>query len=110
MSTRRAYHDCICVLPLGQWCHIAAVISPIAQTATVYVNGRLTYERPLHRNATLRPGLCRIGNWLPVDGYEPERVLNGRMDELVIWNRALSHKELEIQVERGRPNFLWSGK
>ena len=97
-------------VPLGQWCHIAAVISPIAQTATVYVNGRLTYERPLHRNATLRPGLCRIGNWLPADGYEPERVLNGRMDELVIWNRALSHKELEIQVERGRPNFLWSGK
>ena len=97
-------------IPIGQWSHIAAVLSPKTQTARVYVNGSLTYERPLQKDTTLRPGPCRIGNWLPTGDYEPVRAFNGRMDELAIWNRALSQKELEIQVERGRPDFLWSGK
>ena len=97
-------------IPIGQWSHLAAVLSLRAQTARVYVNGSLSYERPLQKDATLRPGLCRIGNWLPRGDYEPVRALSGRMDELAIWNRALSQKELETQVERGRPDYLWSGK
>ena len=97
-------------VPLGQWSHIAGVLSPETQTARVYVNGSLTYERPLHGNATLRPGRCRIGNWLQTAGYELERGLNGRIDELMIWKRALSSGELEVQVKRGRPNHLWLGK
>ena len=95
-------------MPMGQWSHIAAVLSLREQTARVYVNGSLTYERPLQKEATLRPGLCRIGNWLPRGEYEPVRAFSGRMDELAIWKRALSQKELQIQVERGRPDFLWS--
>ena len=97
-------------VPTGKWSHLAAVISRTTQTARVFVNGRLTYERPLNIEAPLRPGLCRIGNWLPRGDYEPVRAFNGRMDELAIWNRALSQKELETQVERGRPDFLWSGQ
>ena len=64
--------------------------------------------RPLQKEAVLRPGQCRIGNWLPRGEYEPVRAFSGRMDELAIWKRALSQKELQIQVERGRPDFLWS--
>ena len=97
-------------IPMGQWSHVAAVLSLRAQTARVYVNGNLSYERPLQKEAVLRPGLCRIGNWLPRGEYEPVRAFSGRMDELAIWNRALSQKELQIQVERGRPDFLWSAK
>ena len=95
-------------IPIGQWSHIAAVLSLREQAARVYVNGNLSYERPLQKEAVLRPGLCRIGNWLPRGDYEPVRAFSGRMDELAIWNRALSQKELQIQVERGRPDFLWS--
>ena len=96
-------------LPMGQWCHIAAVVSLPSFTAKVYVNGSLVYDRPVQKEALLRPGLCRIGNWLPRGEYEPLRSLNGRIDELGIWKRALSQKELQIHVERGRPDFLWSG-
>ena len=97
-------------MPMGQWSHVAAVLSLRARTARVYVNGNLSYERPLQKEATLRPGRCRIGNWLPRGDYEPVRAFSGRMDELAIWNRALSQKELQIQVERGRPDYLWSAK
>ena len=38
---------------------IVTVLSPRAQTARVYVNGSLTYERPLQKDATLRPETCR---------------------------------------------------
>ena len=95
-------------IPMGQWSHVAAVLSLRAQMARVYVNGNLSYERPLQKEAVLRPGLCRIGNWLPRGEYEQVRAFSGRMDELAIWKRALSQKELQIQVERGRPDFLWS--
>ncbi len=95
-------------IPMGQWSHVAAILSLRAHTARVYVNGNLSYERPLQKEAVLRPGLCRIGNWLPRGDYEPVRAFSGRMDELAIWNRALSQKELQIQVERGRPDYLWS--
>ena len=97
-------------IPMGQWSHVAAVLSLRAHTARVYVNGNLSYERPLQKEAVLRPGLCRIGNWLPRGEYEPVRAFSGRMDEMAIWNRALSQKELQIQVERGRPDYLWSAK
>ena len=95
-------------IPIGQWSHIAAVLSLRARIARVYVNGNLSYERPLQKEVVLRPGLCRIGNWLPRGEYEPVRAFSGRMDELAIWKRALSQKELQIQVECGRPDFLWS--
>ena len=74
----------------------------------IYVNSKQAYYCPLHKEGLIRPGVCRIGNWLPTGEFEPVRSLNGRIDELAIWNRALSEAEIQAEMGRGRPSLLWS--
>ena len=58
-------------------------------------------------DGTMRPGACRIGNWLPAPGWgHSNRSLRGRIDELAIWNRALTEEEVHKRVEAGRPGLL----
>jgi hypothetical protein len=58
----------------------------------------------------LQPGQCRLGNWLG-DGHfreDSSRALCGLVDELAIWDRALSAAEVAALTESGRPSLLWS--
>jgi len=96
------------LMPLGKWTHLVATVSLPRQTARVYVNGKLSYYSPLRKDGLIRPGKCRIGNWLPAGEFEPVRSLNGRIDELAIWNRALTEAEIQAEMERGQPSLLWS--
>ena len=91
----------------GTWVHFATSISLPRQVARVYANGKLVVERPVRENGRLRPGACRIGNWLAVGEFAPVRSLNGRIDELAIWKRALSGEEISAEATRGRPSLLW---
>lgn len=96
-------------VPLGQWTHVAMVMSNDARTTRIYINGVLSRERRHPRAGVLRPGLCRIGNWLPsATSSMANRALRGRMDELAIWNRALPETEIQKLVEAGRPSLLWN--
>ena len=96
------------LMPLGKWTHLVATMPLREQAARVYVNSKLSYYSPLHKDGLIRPGVCRIGNWLPTGEFEPVRSLNGRIDELAIWNRALTTTEIEAEMQRGRPSLLWS--
>ena len=91
----------------GTWVHLATSISSPRQVARVYANGKLVVERLLRENGRIRPGVCRIGNWLAVGEFAPVRPLNGRVDELAIWKRALSGEEISAEATRGRPSLLW---
>lgn len=91
----------------GTWAHLATSISSRQQVARVYANGKLVNERPVRENGRIRPGVCRIGNWLAVGEFAPVRSLNGRIDELAIWKRALSEEEISAEATRGRPSLLW---
>jgi len=53
------------------------------------------------------PGTCRIGNWLSTGAFAPVRSFNGRIDELAIWDRALSADEVRAEMERGWPGSMW---
>jgi hypothetical protein len=55
----------------------------------------------------MRSGVCRIGNWMTVGEFAPLRSLHGRIDEVVIWKRALSEEDIAAELERGRPSLLW---
>lgn len=54
------------------------------------------------------PGKCSLGNWLDIpEQYQPtRRAFKGRMDEVAIWNRALSETEINAHYEAGRPSLL----
>jgi ferric-dicitrate binding protein FerR (iron transport regulator) len=96
-------------VPLGRWVHVASVISARTRSQQIYVNGALARERTWQADVPVRPGACRVGNWLavPKDQF-PTRALRGQVDELAVWSRALPKDEIGRLVEAGRPGLLWN--
>jgi hypothetical protein len=92
--------------------HVVSVLSLPQRRHVIYVNGLPVLESGLDRSETrLQPGLCRLGNWFNSAGYSREdssRALRGLVDELAVWNRALSPAEVAALTESGRPSLLWS--
>ena len=77
----------------------------------IYVNGLPVLESELAKSdVLLQPGECRLGNWLDDGRFREDssRALSGLVDELSIWNRALSSSEVAALTESGRPSLLWS--
>lgn len=101
-------------VPTGKWVHLVSVLSLPERKHTIYVNGTTVLESGIAANDLLmNPGTCRFGNWLPNAQYSKDHVgckrsLCGLVDELSIWNRALSAGEVEALTESGRPSLLWS--
>lgn len=98
-------------VPLNKWVHVTSVTSVPQRRSDIYVNGKRVMESTLRvDDYIITPGTCRLGNWLPFEAYvdRPLRSLCGRMDEVAIWDRALTEKEIQEVVEDGRPSQLWS--
>ena len=98
-------------VPLGSWVHVASVISARTRTQQIFVNGSLARERHWQNDVPLRPGSCRIGNWL-LDTKDkfPIRALRGQIDELAVWGRVLPSEEVQKLVDAGRPGLPWNEK
>ena len=92
----------------GQWLHLASVFDPENKRVSHYVNGeRISREeiKPEHHIDQLRIGNAEIGNWGQPFREDPVfaiRNLNGRMDEIAIFNAALQDKEIASLYERSR--------
>ena len=94
---------------VGAWAHVASVISTPTRSQKIYVNGNMVRERKWQQDEMIRPGSCRIGNWLPeTKDRIANRAFRGRIDELAIWNRALTQQEITQMVDAGRPGMLWT--
>ncbi len=78
-------------LPLNRWTHVAAVHR--SGTAFLYFDGRLVGSVAMHRPASVSRQFSYIGksNW-------PDGRFNGMIDEVRIWNRAMSPAELIAQA------------
>lgn len=93
----------------GQWFHLVAVYDPAQQRVRQYVNGRVVCDELIEDRLlakTLRIGPAEIGNWGQPFRKTPQfavRNLNGTMDELAIFNAALSADEVEKMYEQGKP-------
>lgn len=107
---RRGYRETVVGngVPVGRWAHVASVLSVPNRLQRIYVNGVLVRERSLRGDEVIRPGKCRLGNWLPAGTICVNRAFRGRMDELAIWRRALSEEEVLQKVEAGRPGLLFN--
>ncbi len=87
----------------GEWVHVASVLETKTRTQKIYVDGVLARQRKWDNAEAMRPGSCRLGNWLPVANAGPQdRALRGRIDELAIWNRALPEGEIRSLVAAGQ--------
>lgn len=92
----------------SDWIHVVLVLSSKESYGKVYINGQEAVDGKFPKDALIKPGKCRIGNWVPVPGYEAERRFNGRIDEVLVWKKVLSKKDITSLVENGRPSVLWS--
>ncbi len=83
-----------------QWTHLAVTYSP--QGTRHYVNGQETGRIPGHTTISRSKADLLIGG-VERELYENE-TLQGAIDELIIFRRALSDKEIRELYEQGKPN------
>ncbi|MDA7888307.1 LamG domain-containing protein [Akkermansiaceae bacterium] len=92
----------------GQWLHIASVYDPGQRVVSHFVNGERVSSQEITEEFlvnTLRIGNGEIGNWGEPFKEDPSwaiRNLNGRMDEIAIYQSALSDDEIAKTFEESR--------
>ncbi|NND98682.1 MAG: hypothetical protein HKN47_15275 [Pirellulaceae bacterium] len=93
----------------GQWLHLATTYDVDAKTTTHYLNGQLLHQESIpdiQLVPVTRIGMATIGNWsVPTkpDAHFAIRNLNGSLDELVIFQAALSADEIAEMYTSGSP-------
>ena len=88
----------------GRWVHLAVTYDTVAHQVCFYADGRQVNIAPIADDTPLVLGNCEIGNWnyIPSDGF-PIRNFQGRIDELLIFRRALTATEVKNMYEEGKP-------
>jgi hypothetical protein len=90
---------------LGRWVHLATTYDSHQNVVTHYVNGAVVSRGALPVPTVVKIGSANIGNWTaPPTYHEPIRSLNGRIDEFVIFRRALADQEISRMYEIGKPS------
>ena len=91
-----------------RWRQVAVVIDMLKREVVHYLDGRAVYRAAIAQPHRLVLGKAELGNWgLPDTGAaHPIRNFNGRMDEFVIFNQALTDAEITAFFDQGRP---WPG-
>ncbi|MCM8538058.1 MAG: FecR domain-containing protein [Lentisphaeraceae bacterium] len=93
----------------GQWMHISTVYSPTQREVRHYVDGKQIYSKKITDKwfvDKLKIGPAEIGNWGQPTREDPKfalRNINGRIDELMLFDAALSSEEILKIYEAGKP-------
>lgn len=94
-------------LPLSVWSLVVMTVDEETGKVEGWINGRRVYGKDIEKAKSLVPGLCRIGSCLPPPNEgNPVRTIRGRIDELFVWGRVLSAREITDLYEHGSPNLL----
>jgi hypothetical protein len=90
---------------MGRWLHLAVVYDRPAGMVTQYVDGRIIDQQVLQLDVPLSIGDAEIGNWniLNRQHTSPIRHFDGRIDEFLVFARALGTAEIVELYEQGRP-------
>ncbi len=81
------------VLPLNQWTHVAATFD--GSIIKLYKNGVFVTDLPFAgtiKVSTMLPKIGRYSDTLHTSGGQ--RLWNGKLDEIRVWNRALTQAEI----------------
>lgn len=81
---------------LGQWVHLAVVVDRAGHRVAHYVDGAEVSTHAFKIELPLGFGRAEVGTWNPAPRQDrtPVRTFNGRMDEMLIFRRALSAQEV----------------
>lgn len=88
----------------GRWIQLAVVYDGDAKIVSHYRDGEPLGVIPLPEVVPLAIGKAEIGNWTPPPHDSRQiRNFNGRMDELILFDQALTATELARLYEDGKP-------
>ena len=89
------------IVSFNQWVHVAAVIGFNSGTVTVkfYVNGTPDSTVPTAALSAIQAGTGSLVLGTRVDQTSSTESLNGRLDQVTIYNRALSAEEISQLVQ-----------
>jgi hypothetical protein len=90
---------------MGLWMHFAVVYDLNSRSVRCYFNGQQVLVQEINVLTPVIVDSLEVGNWSPKAGQpiEPVRNFNGRLDEFLIFGRALSAQEISLSYEIGRP-------
>jgi hypothetical protein len=83
-------------VPLNEWLHVAAIV--VDGTHQYYINGEDAGKGGAGINL---PGLSDTADVLVAKTWEGTREFLGMIDEVRIWNRALSQDEVKDEMDMG---------
>ncbi len=94
-------------VPIGSWMHVAAVFNDSKDLSCIYINGYLDNSKTVTKTflqSNHRPSIG-TNHWAPGDGqWAP---INGIEDEVRLYNRALTAKEiLEVYYNGVNPTTI----
>jgi hydrazine synthase alpha subunit-like protein/concanavalin A-like lectin/glucanase superfamily protein/WD40 repeat protein len=85
-------------VPAQQWIHLAGIFD--GNHAHLYQNGKKVASIPCHPNRTPWPGPLFVGQYGPGPGTQYQ--VFGKIDDIKIYRRALTRKEIEKKFTTGR--------
>lgn len=96
---------------LGRWMFLATVFDPDKLEVRHLIDGGLVSREPivdLEKKVPLKFGAMEMGNYHPPEaiGAKNIRNFNGRIDEFMLFDRALSDAELNEIFQVGRPDAV----
>jgi hypothetical protein len=87
------YFDCETTLEPDTWYHVAMVYD--GANLKGYVNGELDGSQPARGPVQATDESFKIGAYAPVNGGQTKAFWTGQIDELALYNRALSDLEIK---------------
>jgi hypothetical protein len=92
--TAYTFTECECV-QTDQWTHLVAVVDVSANHVTLYVNATVGDQETRPSDIPAGDSTLYIGRWNR-DG----RLFSGDLDDIAIWNRALTAAEVAVLFSR----------
>jgi hypothetical protein len=94
---------------LGRWMFLATVFDPEKLEVRHLIDGRMISREDitdLDKRLPLKFGAMEMGNYNPPGTAGPKNIrnFNGRIDEFMLFKRALSNEELQNIFQVGRPD------
>ncbi len=84
-------------IPYNKWTHVAMTYDFNNNKIKFYINGKLDSEHALTKNVKFTNNKITIGQW--ANSYLDNYVFNGSIDDVKIYNRALSAEEIKLQYD-----------
>jgi len=85
-------------IPIKQWHHFVGIYDSSQSKLQIWVDGVLRGSRSVNGSIQIQPGTLRIGKYDTWWNYE---VFNGIIDEVRIYNRALTPDEIQQHYQAG---------